>query len=90
MQGGAGRNGIQIVVKQVGVDVQRHRRRGMAERLLHRLDVTRLSEDINALKSRITDRVREVAPRLYGNARVRPGNRGEDHGRDRARDPLLR
>ena len=29
-------------------------------------DITRLTEDINALENRITDRVREVAPRLYG------------------------
>ena len=53
-------------------------------------DITRLTEDINAMENRITDRVREVAPRLYGMPGVRRGNRGEDHGRDRARDPLLR
>src|SRR5271156_3364258 len=34
-----GRNRLQIVIEQVGVDVQRHRRRGVAEHLLHRLDV---------------------------------------------------
>jgi transposase len=28
-------------------------------------DITRLTEDINAMEKRITDRVREVAPRLY-------------------------
>ena len=39
----------------------------VAELALQELaDITRLTEDINALENRITDRVREVAPRLYG------------------------
>ena len=29
-------------------------------------DITRLTEDINALEKRITDTVHEVAPRLFG------------------------
>ena len=39
----------------------------VAELALQELaDITRLTEDINALEKRITDRVREVAPRLFG------------------------
>jgi hypothetical protein len=39
----------------------------VAELALQELaDITRLTKDINALENRITDRVREVAPRLYG------------------------
>ena len=38
----------------------------VAELALQELaDITRLTEDINAMENRITDRVREVAPRLY-------------------------
>ena len=63
----------------------------VAELALQELaDITRLTEDINALEKRITDRVREVAPRLYWHAGLRRAHRGEDHGRDRTRDPLLR
>jgi transposase len=63
----------------------------VAELALQELaDIARLTEDINALEKRITDRVCEVAPRLYGMPGVRRGDRGEDHRRDRARDPLLR
>jgi transposase len=39
----------------------------VAELALQELaDITRLTGDINALEKRITDRVREVAPRLFG------------------------
>ena len=39
----------------------------VAELALQELaDITRLTEDINAMEDRITDRVRDVAPRLYG------------------------
>jgi hypothetical protein len=33
------RNTVEIVRKEPGVDVERHRRRGVTEHLLHRLDV---------------------------------------------------
>ena len=53
-------------------------------------DITRLTDDINALENRITDRVHKVAPQLYGNPGMRRGDRSENHGRDRTRHPLLR
>jgi hypothetical protein len=34
-----GGDGFQIVVEQVGVDIQRHRRRSVAQHLLNCLDV---------------------------------------------------
>ena len=33
------RNTVEIVRKEPGIDVERHRRRGVTEHLLHRLDV---------------------------------------------------
>jgi len=50
---------VRVVLLDKGGDAIDHRVFVLA-------DIARLTEDINALENRITDRVREVAPRLYG------------------------
>ena len=63
----------------------------VAELALQELaDITRLTEDIDALEKRITARVREVARCLFGMPGAARAHRGENRGRNRTSNALFR